>query len=112
MAAGAIASAGTGAETQMQPPMNDFYEAFYTCESGGAFLVSYDFRDAGQRYPDSTSDKNKKYQLKRAARYDRRKIRGRHGEVLDRRQDGPGRGHGRALAKNCREGALNAVRAS
>ena len=62
LAAGAIA-APAGAETQMQPPMNDFYEAFYTCESGGAFLIC-----CNSETPASatlTTSKNKKYQLKR-----------------------------------------------
>jgi membrane-bound inhibitor of C-type lysozyme len=63
-AAGAIA-APARAETQMQPPMNDFYEAFYTCE-GGAFLVSYDSETPASATL-TTSDKNKKYQLKRAS---------------------------------------------
>jgi membrane-bound inhibitor of C-type lysozyme len=25
-----------------QPPMNDFYQAFYRCEGGGAFSITYD----------------------------------------------------------------------
>jgi membrane-bound inhibitor of C-type lysozyme len=63
MAATSIAAPAM-AEPAMQPPMNDFYEAFYTCESG-AFLVSYD-SETPESATLTTSDKNKKYQLKRA----------------------------------------------
>jgi len=56
-------SAPARAEPAKQPPMNDFYEAFYTCESG-AFLVSYD-SDTPESATLTTSDKNKKFVLKR-----------------------------------------------
>jgi membrane-bound inhibitor of C-type lysozyme len=63
LAAGAIAAPAM-AETAVQPPMNDFYEAFYTCE-GGAFLVSYD-SETPERATLTTNLKAKKYELKRA----------------------------------------------
>jgi membrane-bound inhibitor of C-type lysozyme len=48
-----------------QPPMDQFNNAFYTCDAGGAFLMSYD-----SAKPDTatmtTSNNNKKYALKRA----------------------------------------------
>ncbi|HEX2816736.1 MAG TPA: MliC family protein [Phenylobacterium sp.] len=52
------------AQQTMQPPMNDFYEAFYNCE-GGAFLVSYD-SDMPERATVTTNLRAKKYELKRA----------------------------------------------
>src|SRR4051794_22399168 len=62
LAASLIAAPAT-AETAVQPPMNDFYEAFYNCE-GGAFLVSYD-SDTPERATVTTNLKAKKYELKR-----------------------------------------------
>ena len=62
LAAGLLATP-TRAEPPAQPPMNDFYEAFYTCESG-AFLVSYD-SDTPASATMTTSGKNKRYALKR-----------------------------------------------
>jgi membrane-bound inhibitor of C-type lysozyme len=40
LAAGAMATKAV-AEEPAQPPMNDFYQAFYICEAG-AFLIEYD----------------------------------------------------------------------
>ena len=40
LAAGAMATKAV-AEELAQPPMNDFYQAFYVCE-GAAFLIEYD----------------------------------------------------------------------
>lgn len=40
LAAGVLATAAA-AENSPQPPMNDFYQAFYICE-GAAFLIEYD----------------------------------------------------------------------
>lgn len=62
LAAGLIATPAI-ADPPMQPPMNDFYDAFYTCD-GGAFLVSYD-SDMPTSATLTTSDNNKKYTLKR-----------------------------------------------
>jgi membrane-bound inhibitor of C-type lysozyme len=62
LAVSSIASPGL-AEPAKQPPMNDFYEAFYICESG-AFLVSYD-SDTPESATLTTSNNNKKFVLKR-----------------------------------------------
>ena len=63
-AAGALAAPAMG-EPAQQPPMNDVYEAFYTCE-GGAFLVSYD-SETPEKATLTTNLKNKKYEMKRTA---------------------------------------------
>jgi len=62
-AASVIATSAMAADPAPRPPMNDFYEAFYTCESG-AFLVSYD-SDTPASATITTSGKNKRYLLKR-----------------------------------------------
>jgi membrane-bound inhibitor of C-type lysozyme len=62
-AAGAMAAPAM-ADPPVQPPMNDFYEAFYTCE-GGAFLISYD-SETPEKATLTTNLKAKKYELKRA----------------------------------------------
>jgi membrane-bound inhibitor of C-type lysozyme len=64
LAAGLIA-APVMAEPAVQPPMNDFYEAFYTCE-GGAFLISYD-SETPEKATLTTNLKNKKYEMKRTS---------------------------------------------
>jgi membrane-bound inhibitor of C-type lysozyme len=33
---------GPARAAEPQPPMNDFYQAFYRCEGGGAFSITYD----------------------------------------------------------------------
>ncbi|HEX3918682.1 MAG TPA: MliC family protein [Caulobacteraceae bacterium] len=49
-----------------QPPMNSFDEAYYTCANGEAFLISYD-SDSPTSATMTTSNDNKKYDLKRTA---------------------------------------------
>ena len=63
LAAGAMAPPAL-AEPGPQPPMNDFYEAFYNCD-GGAFLVSYD-SETPEHATLTTNLKAKKYELTRA----------------------------------------------
>lgn len=62
LAAGLIATAASGAP-KMQPPMNNFDFAFYTCE-GGAFQITYD-SDTPTSATMTTSDNNKQYVLAR-----------------------------------------------
>jgi membrane-bound inhibitor of C-type lysozyme len=62
-AAGLIAAPAMAQQT-MQLPMNDFYEAFYTCENG-AFLVSYD-SDMPTTATLTSSPNNKHFVLKRS----------------------------------------------
>jgi membrane-bound inhibitor of C-type lysozyme len=47
-----------------QPPMDQFNNAFYTCDAGGAFLMSYDSAKPNGATM-TTSNNNKKYSLKR-----------------------------------------------
>jgi membrane-bound inhibitor of C-type lysozyme len=58
MASSAIAA------PSVQPPMNDFNFAFYTCDDGKAFQISYD-SDAPKEATLTTSNNNKQYLLKR-----------------------------------------------
>jgi membrane-bound inhibitor of C-type lysozyme len=51
------------AEEPAQPPMNDFYQAFYICE-GSAFLIEYD-SDKPSTATMVTSNNNKRVPMKR-----------------------------------------------
>jgi membrane-bound inhibitor of C-type lysozyme len=62
LAAGALAT-GAVAEEPAQPPMNDFYQAFYICE-GAAFLIEYD-SDKPTTATMVTSNNNKRVEMKR-----------------------------------------------
>ena len=52
------------AQSPAQPPMNDFYQAFYTCD-GGAFMVAYD-SDTPTSATVSANNTKKTYDLKRS----------------------------------------------
>jgi membrane-bound inhibitor of C-type lysozyme len=62
LVAGAVAT-GAVAEESPQPPMNDFYQAFYVCE-GAAFLIEYD-SDKPSAATMVTSNNNKRVEMKR-----------------------------------------------
>ena len=47
-----------------QPPMNDFSQAFYKCDGGDAFMMSYDAEDAKTATLAGNHD-NKRHELKR-----------------------------------------------
>ena len=47
-----------------EPPMNDFYQAFYTCD-GGSFMVAYD-SDTPTTATVSANNTKKTYELKRS----------------------------------------------
>jgi membrane-bound inhibitor of C-type lysozyme len=48
----------------MQPPMNDFTQAFYKCDGGLSFMMSYD--DEKPTTADmATNDEGRRYKLKR-----------------------------------------------
>jgi membrane-bound inhibitor of C-type lysozyme len=49
-----------------QPPMDQFNNAFYTCDGGGAFLMSYDSSKPNAATM-TTSNNNRKFELKRSA---------------------------------------------
>jgi membrane-bound inhibitor of C-type lysozyme len=49
---------------EAQPPMNDFNQAFYRCEGGGAFMMSYD-SDQPTTAEMAANDDNKHHALKR-----------------------------------------------
>ena len=60
---GCIAATALAA-TPMQPPMNNFNFAFYTCGDRGAFQISYD-SDTPKVATMTTNDNNKQYVLTR-----------------------------------------------
>jgi membrane-bound inhibitor of C-type lysozyme len=62
LVAGAMATR-VAAEEPAQPPMNDFYQAFYVCE-GSAFLIEYD-SDKPSTATMVTSNNNKRVAMKR-----------------------------------------------
>lgn len=62
-AATLIGTAATAAPST-QPPMNNFEYAFYTCDNGGAFQISYDSRTPSTAKM-TTSNNNKQYTMKR-----------------------------------------------
>ena len=49
---------------QPQPPMNDFYQAFYHCDGGGAFSLTYD-SDQPTKVELAANDGSKPVELKR-----------------------------------------------
>jgi len=61
--AAALDAATTMAAPEMQPPMNDFDEAYYLCDNG-AFLISYDASPPTSATM-TTSSNNKRFELKR-----------------------------------------------
>jgi membrane-bound inhibitor of C-type lysozyme len=50
---------------EAQPPMNDFNQAFYRCEGGGAFMMSYD-SDQPTSAEMATNGEVQHHKLKRA----------------------------------------------
>lgn len=54
------------APAAVQPPMNDFYQAFYQCEGGEAFMMSYDSETPEKAEMIPNSDR-RKYDLARTA---------------------------------------------
>jgi membrane-bound inhibitor of C-type lysozyme len=65
MAMGAFVAPSMAAPL-MQPPMNDFNQAFYICQNNTAFIVSYDSTEP-ETATLTTSNDNKSYALKRTA---------------------------------------------
>jgi membrane-bound inhibitor of C-type lysozyme len=65
LALGSISGAVLAAPP-MQPPMNDFNQAFYRCDNGDAFMMSYDAEDAKTATLAGNHD-NKRRELKRTA---------------------------------------------
>ena len=49
---------------QPQPPMNDFYQAFYRCDGGAAFSLTYD-SDQPTKVELAANDGSKPVELKR-----------------------------------------------
>jgi membrane-bound inhibitor of C-type lysozyme len=52
------------ADSAPQPPMNDFYQAFYRCDGGGAFSLTYD-SDQPTTVQLAANDGSKPVELKR-----------------------------------------------
>lgn len=63
LALGSTLTTSAGA-APMQPPMNDFAQAFYKCDGGDAFMMSYDAEDAKTATLAGNHD-NKRHELKR-----------------------------------------------
>ena len=63
LASAAVAGSALAAP-DAQPPMNQFSQAFYRCDNGGAFMMSYG-SNAPQQAQMTTSNDNKTYELKR-----------------------------------------------
>ena len=59
-----LAAAPALAASSGQPPMDNFNNAFYTCDNNGAFLISYD-SNKPQTATMTTSDNQTRYMLKR-----------------------------------------------
>ena len=64
LAAALFAWSSAQAGTLKQPPMSDFNTAFYNCDNGAAFAVSYDSR-APKTATVTTSNNNRQYTLTR-----------------------------------------------
>ena len=65
LAVGVLAAGQAVAQPpSMQPPMNDFNQAFYKCEGGGAFMMSYD-ADQPTSAEMATNGDSKHHALKR-----------------------------------------------
>jgi len=62
--AACVAAGPATAASSIQPPMNTFNSAFYTCDEDGAFMISYD-SDKPQNASVTTSGSQKPYKLKR-----------------------------------------------
>jgi membrane-bound inhibitor of C-type lysozyme len=59
-----LAASPALAASTPQPPMNNFNDAYYTCDAGGAFLMSYDSTKPTSATM-TTSNNSKRYMLKR-----------------------------------------------
>ncbi|MGZ6049185.1 MAG: MliC family protein [Phenylobacterium sp.] len=65
LAAGpALAQPPPAAASGAQPPMNDFYQAFYRCDGGDAFSLNYD-SDQPTKVEMTANDGSKPVELKR-----------------------------------------------
>lgn len=62
--AASMISAPASAAPSNQPPMNDFDQAFYTCDNDGAFVVTYDSTEPSSATM-TTSNNNTQYAMKR-----------------------------------------------
>ena len=62
---GLSASTPAFAASPAQPPMDQFHSAFYRCDAGGAFSMSYNAAKPSKASM-TTSNDNHRYELKRA----------------------------------------------
>jgi membrane-bound inhibitor of C-type lysozyme len=60
-----LSTAPAMAATRVELPMDSFNNAFYTCDDGGAFLMSYDSNEPKEATM-TTSNNSKHYTLKKA----------------------------------------------
>ena len=63
LALAATLAAPAVAQTPMQPPMNSFNDAFYTCDNDASFQLSYDSETPKEAT--LTTKSNKRFDLKR-----------------------------------------------
>lgn len=59
-----VAGSGLAQPSPMQPPMNAFDQAFYRCDGGEAFMISYDSEQPATAEMTTNSD-SRRYALKR-----------------------------------------------
>ncbi len=64
LALGLMAGPALGQPAAPQPPMNDFDQAFYRCDGGEAFIMTYDSETPASAEMVTNSD-NRHYRLKR-----------------------------------------------
>ncbi len=61
---GAPTMAAPSGGSSIQPPMDGFNDAFYTCDNGRAFLIAYDSETPANATM-TTNDNDRRYALKR-----------------------------------------------
>jgi membrane-bound inhibitor of C-type lysozyme len=64
--AGLLSSALAASAATVQPPMGDFDAAYYSCDQGQGFQISYDSKSPASATV-TTSDNNARHQLKRVS---------------------------------------------
>jgi membrane-bound inhibitor of C-type lysozyme len=60
-----LAAGSAVAQATLQPPMNDFNQAYYRCDGGAAFMMTYE-SDQPATAEMAANDDNKHHELKRS----------------------------------------------
>ena len=66
VSAGLISSVAAPSAAATRPPMGNFLGAYYACDQGQGFAISYDSKDANTATV-TTSNNNTRHQLKRVS---------------------------------------------